>query len=557
MFMRVAKILSHLSKQRLHALCLKRNIDAPRRRKRIVKKLACSYGGDLGCILDDLHHPELIRVACQQLDEGSLELPTHWKQLRADDLRDRLLNHAARPATATVALYSTGEFGIAKKLDTDAFRDDVENARRVTVVSAYYVPKMLKQLLRQCTDVRVLLNGLGGRRLDDQVKELSKLERKLGKMNEKARVRLAFSRGIFHPKLYLFKTTTGWVAWVGSANATAAALDNQSQNEEILLRLEPAPPSLLAYSESVWKNGSRLKDCRPPVNSLPAFFRTGDLYYKPYATNPMTFNPFESLLRGLTDDQRTRLAALNSPDVEPRAGIGAFSIRRSYNHLVQRTSGSGGDDTDESKSRTLFRPCAIETCYGYWVANCFVETVNAELDKASADKDEFLRSLCKWLNGPGRRKTINRYRKYLQDVHDTININEIDPRSEKEKKRWERAFESTDRIEKLIDMLAENLDREVWRERVSRAFVSQRVPEIWDDVVAREAFEGSFFESLAEQSYKSKSKRSRAAGQLLRAIGIEDEATAKDIRDKLKERLTDPDDPDWYRRFADMTGASR
>ena len=420
------------------------------------------------------------------------------------------------------------------------------------MVSAYYVPKMLKQLLRQCTDVRVLLNGLGGRRLDDQRKELRKLERKLKKANKSAEVRLAFSRGIFHPKLYLFKTTTGWVAWVGSANATEAALGKQSQNEEILLRLEPAPPSLLAYSESVWKNGSRLKDCRPPVNSLPAFFRSGDLYYKPYATSPMTFNPFESVLRGLTDDQRTRLAALDSPDVEPRAGIGAFSIRRSYNHLVQRISGSAGDDTDESKSRALFRPYAIETCYGYWVANCFVETVNAKLNKAAADKDEFLRSLCKWLNGPGRGKTINRYRKYLQDVRDAVNINEIDPRGEKEKNRWQRAFESTGQFEKRIDILAENLDREAWRERVSWAFVSQRVPEILDDVVAREAFERSFFESLAEQSYKGKGKLS-AAGRLLCAIGIEDEAKAKDIRDKLEESLTDPDDPDWYRRFADMT----
>ena len=102
-------------------------------------------------------------------------------------------------------------------------------------------------------------------------------------VNESAEVRLAFSRGIFHPKLYLFETTrAGWVAWVGSANATEAALGEQSQNEEILLRLEPAPPSLLAYSASVWRDGKRLKDCRPPVNSLPAFFRTGDLYYKPY-----------------------------------------------------------------------------------------------------------------------------------------------------------------------------------------------------------------------------------------------------------------------------------
>ena len=543
--MEISEILSHLSERRLRALCRKRGIDAPRRRRRIVEKLACSYGGDLGCILDDLHLPELIRVACQQLDEGSLELPRRWQQLPADDLRDRLLSHASRPTTTTAELYSTGRFGIARQLDVEAFRDDIQAACRVTVISAYYVPKLLRRMLRQNTDVRVrvLLNGLGGRRLDSQRKKLQKLEKNLRKVNKSARVRLAFSRGIFHPKLYLFETRGGWVAWVGSANASEAALGEQSQNEEILLRLEPAPPSLLAYSESVWRDGSRLDDCRPSVNSLPAFFRTGDLYYKPYATNPMTFNPFESLLKGLTGDQQRRLAALDSPDVEPRAGIGAFSIRRAYIHLAGGTPGSAGADGDESKSRARIRPYTIETCYGYWVANCFVEDVDDRLRRAGKDKDKFLEGLSKWLKGRGRQETIKRYRKYLRDVQNAIHDNEIDLGGKKARKRWDCAFESTDKIERRIDTLAENLGRKAWRVRLSRPFVSQRVPEIWDDVVAREAFEESFFESLAEHSRKT--KWSRAVGRLLRAIGIEDEATADDIRDKLEESLSDPK---WYRR---------
>ena len=488
---------------------------------------------------------ELKWIASQQLDEGSLELPPDWRQLRADDLRDRLLNHAARPATTTVELYSTGGFGIARPLDVEAFRDDIQTACRVTVISAYYVPKLLRRLLRQCTDVRVLLNGLGGRRLDSQRKELRKLERKLREVNESAEVRLAFSRGIFHPKLYLFETRGGWVAWVGSANASEAALGEQSQNEEILLRLEPAPPSLLAYSKSVWRDGSRLKDCRPPVNSLPAFFRTGDLYYKPYATNPMTFNPFESLLKGLTGDQQRKLAALDSPDIEPKAGIGAFSIRRAYIHVAHGTPGSAGDEDDESKSRAVIRPYTIETCYGYWVANCIVKDVDDKLEGAAADKGEFLKGLCNWLKGRGRQETIERYCEYLQDVRNAIHDNEIDLGNEKTRKRWDHAFESTDRIERRVDMLAENLGREAWRARLSRPFVSQRVPEIWDNVVAREAFEDSFFESLAEQSRKGRRSRSRAASRLLDAIGIKDETKAKNIRDQLEESLTDPK---WYRR---------
>ena len=325
------------------------------------------------------------------------------------------------------------------------------NARRTTVVSAYYIPKVLKRLLRECANARVLLNGLGGRRLGDQIEELKKLERKLQRnVNENAEVKLAFSRGIFHPKLYLFETRAGSVAWVGSANATVAALGKQAQNEEILLRLEPAPPSLLAYAERVWKDGKSLEDCRPAVDSLPAFFRTGDLYYKPYATNPMTLNPFESLLRKLSSQQRESLAAFSSLYVESRAGIGAFSIRLAYMR-GSGTSDSADGDGVESRSPATFRPYAVETCYGYWVADCFVEQVDTTLDEAAEVKKRFLERLRDWLTeGPGRCHTIDAYRGYVETVRETMDSNGVD---------WEgtleegdpNPFDSTERIERRVE----------------------------------------------------------------------------------------------------------
>ena len=552
--MTVAEVLSCLSMQRLRSLCQERNLDAPRRRDRIVTRLARSYRGDIASVLDDLRRPELLEVAHQQSTEGRFDFPPCGERLRANDLRELLLRDTTYPATAAVGLYSTGRIGHARQLDIHVLRDDARGARRATVVSAYYAPKMLKRLLRKSADVRVLLNGLGGRRLDDQIKELRKLERNLKKKNENAEVKLAFSRGIFHPKLYLFETRSGPVAWVGSANATDAALDEPAQNEEVLLRLEPAPPSLLEYAESAWNDtGRSIEDCRPRIDSLPAFFRTGDLYYKPYVANPMTLNPFESLLKKLSDQQRERLAALRSPYVDSRAGIGAFSIRRAYICLFDGASDSADGDDDESRSRAMIRPYAIETCYGYWVASRFVKTVNAKLKKAAKAKRRFIEGLRDWfVTGPGRRKTVNAYREYLRDVRSTMVDNKV-----KWKKNDDHLFTSTARIEKRIDVLTENLSRKSWCKRFSHTVVLQRVPEIWDDVIARKAFEESFFESLAEQSFKGKGKRRRssAASQLLCAVGVKDESTAQTIQDKLEESLTDPD---WYdRSFAHMTHLSR
>lgn len=69
------------------------------------------------------------------------------------------------------------------------------------------------------------------------------------------------------------------------------------------------------------------------------------------------------------------------------------------------------------------------------------------------------------------------------------------------------------------------------------------VSEPWDDIVVRQAFEDTIFGSLAEQSYKPKRKWFKAAKRLLRAVGIDGEATASEIQRKLEEILADPN---WH-----------
>ena len=104
-------------------------------------------------------------------------------------------------------------------------------------------------------------------------------------------------------------------------------------------------------------------------------------------------------------------------------------------------------------------------------------------------------------------------------------------------------FKSTKSIKRRIDKITENLKQESWRKRLSHAFISTYVPEFGDDVVARQHFEDTFFESLAEQSYKR--NKHQAAKRLLEAVGIRDGTTPDEIREALEEKLTDPD---WYNR---------
>ena len=515
MSLMVKETLSRLEKQRLRALCRKRNLDALQKwgKRKLVKRLARSYG-DLASVLDDLRRPELIDVATAF---ASLI------QTTADQAR----------------LHSTGKIGGVLPLDTDKLHDDARGACRATVISPYYACDVLKDLLDGCGEVRVLLNGLGGRRLDDQIKELTELKWKLKDSNKCAEIKLAFSRGIFHTKLYLFESESESesIAWIGSANATKAALGGQTYNEEILLRLAPAPPSLLAYAECAWTNGQTLEDSRPSVDSLTAFFRTGDLYYKPYSTLPMTLNPFKPLLDVLPREEKSKLSAFRSPYADEGKAIGAFNIQ-----LVHKKSNDVDGNGENSRSRTKIKilPYAIETCYGYWVAAPFVKEVERKLETSSKTKDSRLRKLCEWLQGKGRKKTIKAYKDYLEAVRKIMVKYSID---------WKKTstdrdiFKSTKLIKNRIATMTKNLKQESRRKRLSRPFVSTYVPELWDDVVARQEFEDTFFESLAEQSYKS--NKPKAARRLLNAVDIKRGTTREEIRKALEKRLTDPD---WYNR---------
>ena len=263
--------------------------------------------------------------------------------------------------------------------------------------------------------MRVILNGLGGRRLEAQRKDLTELQESLQRRNKRTRIRLAFSKGIFHTKLYLFETKTPakTVARIGSANATAAAF--KGHNQEIMLRLDPAPPSVVEYAKSAWKQSWKLDDCRQSVNSLHAFFRTGVLYYKPYAVLQTTFNPFRRrLLDCLPDSEQSKLPRINVR-FSNESGIGAFNIRLGYNSQFPDDA-----DVDKKTPHVPIRTYGIETCYDYWVAAPFADAVDEILEQAASKKRTFLDGFRKWLEGPGRSTTIENYKTYLIDVRQAM-----------------------------------------------------------------------------------------------------------------------------------------
>lgn len=439
----------------------------------------------------------------------------------------------ATPLSAT--LHSTSQFGQSDRLSWKALGGDSRACQRMIVISAFYTKKMLRQLATGRT-VQILLNGLGEQRLRTQVADLVELQKELRKSGRQAEVRLAFSPGTFHPKVYLFQAEdNSWIAWIGSANATSAALEKSATNEEVMLKLDPAPEFMVDYAQQAWSSAQPIDQCEPPVDSLSALFQTGVLYYRPYTYLPLTINPFRQLLAYLEREERQRLVVFNHPSADYPDGIGAFNIRRVYD-----LEGIA----EVQVKRPNIRSFAIETCYGLWVSSLDVESVEAKLREAEKEKDAFYQGLRDWLRGAGRATVVDAFAKYLAAVHETMESNDVDWQSALRRGNISSSpFGDVTPIKDRIDMVVASLSDETRRQRLSRAYVGAAMPSFNEDVEAANEFERTFFESLGEQSFREKGK-TRAARNFFDA-GIPDGKTAEEIKHALEERLTKR--KKWYK----------
>ena len=450
---------------------------------------------------------------------------------RKDELTQRILSSA--PELPAAILHSVHQLGNAKTLDVNALRSDAAGADCVTIISAYYSLKTLKRIIRGRPS-RILLNGRRGPGLDRQVVELRELKKR-----KNVEVKLAFYDSLFHTKLYLFEKADASVAWIGSANATESALGPQQNNEEILLRVHPAPDYLLDYAQEAWEGGIAIEDSAASTtspskeaNSLSHFFADGALYYKPFFVLQLTVNPFYGLMEALGRDEKRRLTRFDPPDAETAAGVSPFSIKRAY----QRIKGA-----EEPRIRVNIRHLGIESCYGLWVASSYIGEVEERVKSAASEKDTYYKALYKWLEDDrGREDLADAFRSYLASVRSTLDDAEIDWLGAIRAKRVDNPFESMHPLESRVELLKSSLLHD--RDRITRSFVRTDVPEFGEDQESRQAFHGTLMESLAGE-LRSKN-RSKAAKWILDDVGggLEREegtieAQVKGIQVKLERRL--------------------
>ena len=561
--MKVRGVLTPLAKPALLRLCRKRDLRVSGTKQEILKRLGYSYHGNLAALVHDLRQEDLLTIMSDYSER--VEFPTGLGALPATELRrvcltvfeeryvarERPHSGAAENSGADewrpqgpdkrdsgMVLHSTRyDSGLgAAHLDENLLARMASDADTATILSAYYVPDVLKALAGACRgNVRVVLNGLGGSRLNEQAKELISLQETLRKRSQTAEIRLAFAEGLFHTKMYLFGRGDDSVAWIGLANATRAGLNGR--NEEVLVRLTPAPPSVLAYVESTWSWAMPVDFCRPTINSLTAFFRTERLYYKPHAMLQMTMNPFRRLMEALPMTEKRKISAFRSDFADDEAGIGAFNLNRAFERMTERESGA----SPVERRRVELRRFAVETCYGYWVAEPCVGDDDAMLHEASTHKRHRLEAMREWL-GNSRDAIVGAYASYLGDVRGMLDEEGV----EWHEHAAPNLFEDKNAIEARVDSLLAALGTDRLA-RHCQAFVASEVPEMWEDAAASASFSRTFFDSLA---YAWASRRRSGSAKLilesleplLDSLHLSSDPT-KEIQRALEDAL---EEEDWY-----------
>lgn len=95
-----------------------------------------------------------------------------------------------------------------KKLDIKWMEKYFQGADEISIAAGFYDEVFIRnRLLKniQVKKIRLLFNGLGGLRLEEQRQDLLDLRKKLIKSNPNVDIRLFFSPGLFHSKLFLIK----------------------------------------------------------------------------------------------------------------------------------------------------------------------------------------------------------------------------------------------------------------------------------------------------------------------------------------------------------------
>jgi hypothetical protein len=402
-----------------------------------------------------------------------------------------------------------------------------KNATKIVVVSAYYDHAFLTDLIagipivrRKSVALTVFVHGFSGTRLQQDLDVLRSWREE--QSLKETTIRFVTKGSLFHSKLLVFESKDAATVLIGSANATSAAYQ---ENEEVMLSLEGRTlhSGIRDYLACLVDDSKPLDEVvEPKVDSLIAFFRTGDIYYKPNSLPLFRFD-----LR-LPEGLRDKLSTLRQP-------IPGFAAKtsRTYNPFPEAEH----VEDDAAGTRMSMRPYAAQTCFGWWAPRAYHEQLNKTISAASAKKEQELRSISQQFKEGIASKQIRRRAESSFTLLKEVAMQNGEQLTESDEERLIR-------FDKFVERCTDQLDNKRWFDRATRVYQHSPMPELWADPVARAEFEDSFFDYL---QYVNAAPTEPTLLKSLRKAGIGSADEADKIRQKLTAhlRLKGWSDDDW------------
>lgn len=374
-----------------------------------------------------------------------------------------------------------------EKISTHIFDADFQNAERIAILSAYYSRVFFEDLFlkvkeenRASCRIILILNGLQGKRQKDQISELKVLVSNLKEMGFKeVEIYINMKSPLFHTKLYyvdsLEETEEKSYWFMGSANASFNAF---RKNEEFILKSSSNIKNIQNYISKVKKKSNSIdtiENIDIKVKDLINFFKTGSIYFKPKKQISFTFSELNlphNIERKLMEGDQPQPRHTNSG--KP---WGAYNLKLNL---------SLESEANEDKQRINFTPYAIETCYGYWVPESYINYIEDQINKKSIKKKKEFKNILNALEKKGVKNIVRGFKEYIEDIKKRLQEKNIEYDLNEE--------EIIFKFQKFVEKTKSNLSDNKKLEKLCKPYILTGMPEIWEDKPIYDAFEESFMD---------------------------------------------------------------
>jgi hypothetical protein len=377
----------------------------------------------------------------------------------------------------------------------DFVEKNIETADDIVIVSGFYGEEFIKAVLRKSKfsgrgrRLTFVFAGLPDVVRDKQVDDLKTLKDHIvsthGCAAKNVDIRLATNSKFLHAKVFRFQTKNGLPVYViGSANFSAAAF---SQNDEAMVVIKGPHPGLNDYIRHVVETSQSInkRSSNVPAHNWRDFLRNGFLYFRPSRAIAYTIDPF-------ADDEFTQIAArLREQILNPLP----FSDRNVLGLNLAALLDLG---PPEKNTKLGFRlpTYAIETDYGYWVPEKYVDYIEKKLEKALEPKRRALRERGAELEQAGDNYVNAQIKVYLDEVERRIATG-----GEPLTLTRPQKAAINEKIVRRVRHLKALLTHPKALERLAQTLVGAPVPEFWEDEASvSRFFEGFCYDILAKLS---------------------------------------------------------